>query len=547
MPAQTFSTPVLVVGAGPVGSLLALELARQGIPSMVVERSPVASTRPKLDCLSGRTMELLRRLGLAERIRRYAIGGERSTDVIWTTGFDEPPVLVWHHPSADHMRQRYAMVNDGSAPVEPYERVPGAVLERLAREAGRLHPLIDLREGWTCVDLRLEATGVVASVVDARTGERHTVDARYLAGCDGSASVVRRCLDIPLDETGPRTAYCTVYFRSGDPTLRRHGSAFVTIAAEGLILISRDGTDLWSASLTVPPDFPVTDPVSLARERLGVPFSVDETLGVTQCDGTLGVAAAYRKGSAFLVGDAAHPFSPVLDHGENTGIGDAVDLGWKLAAAVRGWGGPELLASYESERRPVALFGRELCAALVEVRQRFSRLAAAGMSREHLAGVLEQEIHQTDNLGVHFGQRYHGSPVVWREETEPPSWQWRRIVPTTWPGGRAPAVRLADGTELFDRFGHAFTLVDLSGQGTGAPLVAQATGRGIPMTYLPVDDPAVRACWERQLVLVRPDEHVAWRGDTTPADWGAVLDRVTGHVATRIRHVQRNVRDHTLA
>jgi hypothetical protein len=169
------------------------------------------------------------------------------------------------------------------------------------------------------------------------------------------------------------------------------------------------------------------------------------------------------------------------------------------------------------------------------------------MSREHLAGVLEQEMHQIDNLGVHFGHRYTNSPIVWPDQSKPPSWQWRRIVATTWPGGRAPAVRLDDGGELFDRFDVGFTLVDMSGSGLGGPLVEQAAGRGIPMTHLTVDDPAVRACWERVLVLVRPDEHVAWRADLAPADWGAVLDRVTGQEATRSRHVHPGFADQTLA
>ena len=537
-PAQTLSTPVLVVGAGPVGGVLALELARHQVPSLVVERATAPAIQPKMDYLTGRSMELLRRLGLTEAIRDRGIGAEHSTDFLWTEGLDKPPVLVWHHPSVSRMRQRYATVNDGSAPVEPYQRVPGSVLEELIREALRADPLVDFRAGWTCVGARLEPGGAVATVLDADTGLRHTVEAEFLAACDGAGSTVRRCLEIPLDEAGPRTQYCTVYFRSADPALRRHGRAFVTVAARGLSLVSRDEQDTWTASLPIPADVPFTvDPIAVVQERLGVEFTVDEVFNVAQWEGALAVATAYRKGTAYLVGDAAHQFYPVGGHGANTGIADAVDLGWKLAAVVRGWGGRGLLDSYEAERRPVALFHRELCAGLLEVWRRFGRLSALGVSREQIAGVLEQEVYQLDNPGVHFGQRYLGSPVVCPEDGDPPTWHWARITPTTWPGGRAPAVRRASSTEMFDCFGVGFTLVDLSGRGLGAPLVAQANGRGIPMTHLPVDDLAVRACWERDLVLVRPDQHVAWRDDTTPADWSAVLDRVTGHDTTRTRHV----------
>jgi 2-polyprenyl-6-methoxyphenol hydroxylase-like FAD-dependent oxidoreductase len=546
LPAQAFDTPVLVVGAGPSGAVLALELARHNVPSMVVERSTAASTEPKLDCLSGRSMELLRRLDLAGALRAGGIGGERPIEVLWAGRYDEPPIAVWRYPSVEDVRQRYAAVNDGSAP-EPYQRVPGSLVEELTRKALRDEPLVDLREGWICVDVRLEASGVVATVADARTGLRHTVDARYLAACDGAESTVRRCLDIPLDVHGPGIEYCTVYFRSHDRNLRRYGPPFVTIAAGGATIVSRDAGSTWSGTVQVSTDEPLTDPVARIRERLGFGFAVDEILGIVQREGTLAVARAYRKGAAYLVGDAAHPFQPIIDHGANTALGDAVDLGWKLAASVSGWGGPELLASYQAERRPVALFERERCDALIEVRRRFTRLYAAGMSREHLAGVLAQEMYQVDSLGVHFGHRYSNSPVVWPEQAKAPTWKWRRIVPTTWPGGRAPAVRLADGGELFDRLDVGFTLVDLSGRGAGGPLVDMAVQRGVPMAHLTVDDAAVRACWERDLVLVRPDEHVAWRGDLAPADWGAVLDRVTGYGTTRTRHVLAGADGQTLA
>ncbi|GAA4719964.1 FAD-dependent monooxygenase [Phytohabitans rumicis] len=539
MPAKTFSTPVLVVGAGAVGALLALELARHQVPSVVIERSVAPAAYPKMDCyLSGRSMELLRRLGLAGAIREGGVDPEHSTDLLWAQDLGQPPVLVWHHPSVNQMRQRYAAVNDGSAPAEPYQRVPGSLLEALTRDAARRHPLIDVREGWTFADLASEAGGVAATVVDPGTGTRHVIEARYLAACDGAGSTVRRCLEIPFDEWSTPTEHLSVHFKSADPVLRRHGRAFITIVARGLTLVSHDERDTWIGIVRAPVDEPLTtDPMGLVQERLGVDLAVDEVLGATRWVGSLAIARTYGKGSAYLVGDAAHRFYPVGGHAVNTGIADAVDLGWKLAALVSGWGGARLLDSYEAERRPVALFNRELCAGLVEVWRRFERLAAAGVSREHLAGILEQDVHQIDNLGVHFGQRYADSPVIWHERGDAPSWHWERITPTTWPGTRAPAVRLRGGGELFDRLGAAFTLVDLSGRGMGAPLVREANGRGIPMTNLVVDDLAVRACWERDLVLVRPDQHVAWRDDSPPADWGTVLDRVTGQEPTRTRHV----------
>jgi 2-polyprenyl-6-methoxyphenol hydroxylase-like FAD-dependent oxidoreductase len=529
----TQATPVLIVGAGPVGAVLALELAHHKVPSMLVERSVRPSLHPKMDYVNGRTMELLRRLGLADLVRDRGIHPDHSMDFLWTRGHDESPVMVWHRPSVNQVRQRYAAVNDGTAPAEPYQRVQGSQLEALLRDAARRHPLVDLREGWTFSDLRQDDNGVTAIVIGPNGAGRQTVRARFLAGCDGSRSTVRRCLDIPVDTLGTPTQHLSVYFTSGDPALRRHGRAFVTIGPVGLTLVSRDEKSAWTASIPIPADLPLTaNPISAVRERLGVDFTVDNVISVAQWEGSLSVATRYRAGFTFLVGDAAHQFYPTGGFGANAGVADAVDLGWKLAAVVNGWGGPHLLASYEMERRPAALFCRELCAGLLEVWRRFHRLTAAGASREQLAGVLEQEFHHVDNLGVQFGTRYTHSPVVWPERGDPPTWYWDRINPTTWPGCRVPAVRLTNGDQLLDLVGDGLSLVDLSGRGLGETLVKEARQRGIPMNHLPLAEASVRACWERDLVLVRPDQHVAWRDDEPPPNWDDVLDRVTGHRTT---------------
>ena len=519
-----------------MGAVLALELARHGVRSVVVERAPWPSVHPKMDFINGRSMELLRRLGLVEQIRAVGIEPRHSTDFLWTRGFHEPPVLVWHQPSVDQLRRQYATINDGTAPAEPYQRVQGSLLERLLRDTIRAHPLIDLREGWTFTDLDQDTDGVHARVVDHTTKTRHTISARFLVACDGARSTVRRWLDIPMDQAGEPTQYCSVYFRSRDPILRRHGRAFLTFAAKGLTLVSRDEDEVWTASMPIPPGVPmVSDPIATAQERLGARFDVIEVMSVAQWEGSLAVARNYRRGSVFLAGDSAHHYYPAGAHGVNTGIGDAVDLGWKLAAVTSGWGGPRLLDSYERERRPVAILNRELCADLLEVMRRFSRLAELGAPREQLSGILEQEKYQIDNVGVHFGHRYFDSPVIEHEPGDGPRWDWHRITPSTWPGGRAPTVRLASGEQILDRFGSEFTLVDLSAHEVGAPLVMRALDRGIPMTHLALDDPAVRACWERELVLVRPDQHVAWRSNAAPPDWDRVLDLVTGQPVDRSR------------
>jgi hypothetical protein len=269
-------------------------------------------------------------------------------------------------------------------------------------------------------------------------------------------------------------------------------------------------------------DTAATDPARLLRDRLGNDLDGPDVLGVTQWDDGLGVASHFRRGTTFLAGQAAHRFHPPSGR-VDTCVGDAVDLGWKLAAAVAGWAGPALLASYEDERRQRALVDRELLVRALETRRRFGRLAAAGASADFLAGFLRQEPPQLDPAGSVGSGAYPRSPVLWQERTVA-----RPGRPGVRLGVRPPAVRLAGGEPLLDRLGPQFTLVDLTGTSTGRPLVAAARGRGVPMTHLSVADVAVRASWASRLVLVRPDQHVAWHADRSPSDWEAVLDVVTG-------------------
>ncbi|GAA4257552.1 FAD-dependent oxidoreductase [Dactylosporangium darangshiense] len=526
--ATVLRTPVLVVGAGPVGAVLALELAQHGVPCLVVEEGGAPAGHDALDHLGGRSMELLRRLGLAAAIRRAGVDADEATDVVWSRRLDRPPVLVAQRPSVNQLRQRYATVNDGSAPAEQHQAVFGGHLAQQLRTALRASPLVDLREGWTCTQLRIDGDGALATLLDGRDGAVATVAARYVAGCDGAHSTVRAGADIGLDGLGAPVAYRAISFRSNDLALRSRGPGLSTLVVGPLTLVSRDERDAWVAHLAVRPG-DRGDPAALLRglHGTGNGAAPPEVLGVEDWDDGLEVALVYRRGPVFLAGEAAHRFHPAGDTSD-TGIADAVDLGWKLAAVHHGWGGPALLDSYEAERRPRALMDRELLSRVLETRRRFGRLAAAGAPQDYLAGVLRQELHLADDVGIGFGGRYATSPVVWHERGTPPSLHGQRITPSTWPGGRPPAVRLADGGQLFDRLGPQLTLVDLTDDGAGAPMCAAARARGVPVVHLPLSDPAVRACWGRRLVLVRPDQHVAWRDDTPPEDWDAVLDLVRG-------------------
>lgn len=518
---------VLIVGAGPVGATLALELAHHGIDSLVIERSVAASAHPKMDYLNGRSMELLRRLDVVDEIRRLGVPPDHRFNFRWAEDLDSEPIAVWDHPSVGELRRRFAEVDDGTAMLEPYQRLQGSLLEDVLRRRIRSHPRVEVWEGWHCEGLDVRGDEVGVRIVREGSGELRRLDTRYVVGCDGAGSAVRRELGIEVEAPAPPTRHCDVYFRSTDPALTRHGTFFLTILARGITLVSRNGRDTWTATFQLPEGRDAGDPVAAVEAGLGLRLASGQVLNVAHWQGRLAVARAYRSGPVFIAGDAAHQFYPTGGHGANTGIGDAVDLGWKLAARLEGWGGERLLDSYEAERRPVALFNRAMCANLLDVWRRFPQLVAEGASREQVAGYLREEAYQIDNAGIHFGSRYARSPVVWHEAGTPPSWDWHGVTGSTWPGGRAPSVRLPDGSALFDRLGAGLTLVDLA-DGAGGPLARRAHHRGIPLTHLCVEDPRARAVWEHDLVLVRPDQHVAWRGGAPAGGWDVLLDHVTG-------------------
>lgn len=521
----TSEDPVIIIGAGPVGCVLALELAQHGIRSVVIERASGPTRHPKMDYVNARSMELLSRLGLGEELREKGVPSDQDFRFIWMRSFAEPPVADWSSESVDQLLKQMESVNDGSMPREPYLRVIGARLEEQARGACRRHDLIDLRESTVFSGLDQSDSGVHVTVSNAE-GEQ-SIRGSFVVGCDGANSVVRSVLSIEADEIGPVSQNCNVYFRSSDPRLLEYGRFFLAVTSSGVTLVSRDGANTWTGVFPLLDGKPFEgDPIPVLRAQIGLDFDVDELISVANWENRLAVASRYRQGRAFLAGDAAHQFFPSGGHGANTGIADAVDLGWKMAAVLQGWAGPGLLDSYDAERRPVALFNREMCFSLMEVWRRFIFLNRCGASAAQLAGYLEHQSFHGSNLGIHLGYRYNGSPIIEGEPGLEPPWHSHRLVPTTWPGSRLPSVRNADEAELFDMLGPGFTLIDTSGRGAGRPLAEAASQLGVPLRWIEEGDPHVASVYERPLVLVRPDHHVAWRGADAPPDPATVIRRV---------------------
>jgi 2-polyprenyl-6-methoxyphenol hydroxylase-like FAD-dependent oxidoreductase len=503
MPTSALRTPVLVAGAGVAGSLTALELAHHGVPSMVVERADRPARIPDLLLINGRSMELLRRLDLTRDLRAAGLDPDCPLDFLWSAGMDRPPALQWRLPPVATLRETYAATADGIAPVEPYVLITSPGLIARLRRALRGHPLIDLRTRWTLTEVETTADAVIATVLDAEGGTRHLVEAGYLAGCDGADSTVRRCAGLTLEELGPPAPHLALHFRS--PALAGRWTNPAILITAGATVIAGHDADRCVAYVPIAADDQdaVANPGDLLHDRLGLPDDPMRIVTVVQRAGVPSVARSYRRGRVFLAGQAAHQVeTPGDDLG--TCIGDAVDLGWRLAAAVHGWAGERLLAGYQTERRRHALADRERGARNRSTRRRLQRLVDSGANDSELAAVLRNGPPQVDPAGTGPAETAGA------------------------PGFRPHAFRLAGGGHFFDRLGPQFTLVDLTLGQDGYPLVKAARTRGIPVRHLPLAGAPVPAAWSGRLVLIRPDQLVAWCADGPPVDCDGLLDEVTG-------------------
>jgi 2-polyprenyl-6-methoxyphenol hydroxylase-like FAD-dependent oxidoreductase len=531
-------TPVLIVGAGPVGLALSIVLAHHGVACAVVERNSTTTRHPKMDITNGRTMEIFRRLGIAGQVAAAGVPGDICLDVSWVTGLTGHEIHRFRYPPPNEVRAAYRALNDGTQSLEPAIRISQVVVEPLLRDIAAASPLVSLHYGWNFTGLDQDQTGVTATVEGAESGEARTIRAGYLAGCDGGGSRVREALGIALDgEANIRKRY-SVHFRSRDKdVLEPWGPAWHYQSPVHGTLISQDGVERYTLHSFAPEDGE-PDPYETVRRFVGRDFDFELVQAPVWFNNLL-VADRYRAGRVFLAGDSAHQYIPTGGYGMNTGIGDAYGLGWMLAAVVAGRGGPGLLDAYEIERRPVGLRNCAASRRHAEARMAVGRIWPDGLDAAGEAGdraraacaarVAEIGNAENESWGIEMGYRYDGSPVIVGEDAPAEADDPLRYRPTTRPGARPPAVYLADGAALFDRLGRGFTLLDFApARHDAEPFRAAADRLGVELDLLPLDDAHAAALYERPLVLVRPDEHVCWRGGAVPDDPEGILKRVAG-------------------
>jgi len=537
--------PVLIVGAGPVGLSLAADLAWRGIESLIVD--PLASVHPHPRAISigVRTMEHFRRLGLDEKTIAAGVPRDRPLDVVYVTRVLGREIFRFPIPSIDAFERRddALLRTIPEIAASPYYKTwtAQAPLERMLRAHIAGLPLCEARYGWRLASFRENRDGVEATVIETASGRTESVAAEFLVGCDGASSAVRAGLGISLAGRGTLGEACGIYFKAKelDRRLGARPGVMYWILAPGCsgVIYTIDGRDefVFNRYFARGEMTDSGDPAELVRRALGATLEI-EILSVQNWLPRQLVAESYGTSRCFLAGDACHLFVPTGGFGMNTGIGDAVDLAWKIEAVLKGWGGAHLLAGYEQERRPIGLTNTlEAADNYDKSGEIFAQPAAiedsgaAGeAARAAVAAMLPPKIKHFAPIGVHLGYGYEDSPLIVPDGTKPPPFDSARYSPTARPGHRAPHAWLNRKRSTLDLFGRGFCLLRFAETVETSALHRAAAQAGVPLDEVFLDDPAIAALYGMKLVLVRPDGHVAWRGDEAPAGSRGVIDMVRG-------------------
>lgn len=546
---STIATPkankadIIIVGAGPIGMTLALDLAARGVSTKILEKTDGRVETPKLGLVGIRSMEIFRRMGLSPYVRRTQFKRDYGLSMVYTTTLSGHCLGRIPYPSLQDQP-------DVAESPETKWRCSQLFLNPMLEERVKASRLIDYQV-LTRVE-RFEDLGeeVLVHAVDEVTGEQRVFAAQYVIGCDGAGSNVRRQLGIEMHGNRKLDYSVAIFFRSAAlPSSHSMGDAerYFVMDENGWWgnVSAMDGKELWRLTVVTKSEEEAQAVMAEANSWIvralgseNIPFELISALPWRRSEL---IAERFQSGRVLLAGDSAHTMSPTGGFGMNTGIGDVENLSWKLAAVLQGWGDPALLESYTNERHPIAV--RNSAASTHNYKQLKSVADCAGISDDTPEGdavrravgaqITAATETEWETLGIHLGYRYEGSPVVVADGTEAPADDSRWYQPTTRPGHRAPHHWLAgsspDGLSTLDLFGAGFVLIRLGKEPVDVSgMRSVALQRGIPIRVVDLDDAGISALYETRLVLVRPDGHVCWRGDNEPADSVAVWNRVTG-------------------
>jgi 2-polyprenyl-6-methoxyphenol hydroxylase-like FAD-dependent oxidoreductase len=530
MQAETFA---LIVGGGPVGLTAAIELASRSVPAVLVTDKLDTAQHPKCNNTNARSMEHFRRLGIADELRSEGLPPDVERASAYVTRFCGHEFGRLPRP-----------YSDWPTPEIP-NNVSQIVLERVLRRCAE-RSSTHVHFGWRLDAFAAHDDHVIAEVEHTQTGKRAQIKAHYLLGIDGASSTVRRVLGFPMigEDGSTHRAFMggtmlSFYIRA--PTLlaasRRPPTNMTWILNPEMrgMMYSQDGRETWVVHYQVPPgtDWHAVDARAVIAAMIGADVAFEIISGGPWTGGLALVAEHYQSGRVFLAGDAAHLFTPLGGLGMNTGIGDVMNLCWKLAAVHQGWAGPRLLESYEIERRPMGVRNSQLGVRCTRVMDGWTLPpdieddGAAAETARHAFGerIMAEDRPQYLTVGIQLGERYETSPIICPDDDTAPPDTWDSYTPLDRPGARAPHFWLAPRRAAYDEFGKGFTVIDFGAAQGAQALQAAAQARALPLKILRLEAPD--GLYRRKLTLVRPDQHIAWHGDAV-ADAAAIIDRIRG-------------------
>lgn len=538
------TTDVLVVGGGPVGLVLAMELARRGVAVTVADlRAPGVSETVRCNHVSARTMETFRRLGFADEVREAGLAAGHAHDAAFRTTFTGIEFGRVPIPGREGRRSGAPGPDTWWPTPEPAHRINQIFLEPILQAHARATPGLDMRYRTEVLSFEQDADGVSARLRDHETGTETEMRAFFLAGCDGGKSGVRKAIGARLEGDAVIQRVQSSYIRAPGLLERITAEpAWVTICLNPRrngTLYAIDGRETFLVHNYLNPDEPDFDSVDrdwAIRTILGVGPDFDyEFIHKEDWFGRRLVVNKMREGRVFLAGDAAHIWVPYAGYGMNAGIADAVDLAWLLAAVVQGWGGPRMLDAYAAERHPITEQVSHFAMNHAEKMIRNRGAVPAEIEDDSPDGAAAREafgkinydvnVQQYCCAGLNFGYFYDASPIIRGDGETAPPYSMGSFTPSTVPGCRLPHIWV-EGRSIYDLLDSGYTLVRTDPGVDAAPLLASAAAARVPLTLRDVPaDPSL----PEALMIVRPDQHIAWRGNAAPADSSELVAQISGH------------------
>lgn len=544
---RRIESKVLIVGAGPVGLTLAMDLAWRGVDVIVAERRAAnAPSSAKCGQISARSMEIFRRLGVAQKLREVGLPADYPNDIVSATSVTGIELSRVPIPARGE-RGTTASGPDTPWPTpEHTHRVNQTFFDPVLLAHVAAQPRVRILNRTEVEGLTQYEQGVTAMARDLDSGERISIECAYLVGCDGASSMVRKAIGAEFVGTPALQRVQSTHFRApallgmlpGKPAWnflslnpRRCGSTLAVDGRETWIIhnfLYRGETDIDS----VDRDWAI-------RAILGVgPGFQYEVISKEDWMSRRLVADKLRDRRAFICGDAAHVWIPHGGYGMNAGIADAANLAWKLAGTLKGWASPGILDAYNAERQPITDQASRLITEIAqrimtlrrEITEDIERLDSVGeAARAHIGKEsYALDIEQQCCGGLNFGYYYDRSPIIAYDGEQQPAYTMGTFTSSTVPGCRAPHLWLEGHRSLYDALGADYALLRLDPTIRVTGIVDAAAERGVPLTVVDVKAPEAVELYRRKLVLVRPDQHVAWRGDEGPAAPLDLIDLVRG-------------------